>query len=235
MSETATAPLTVPARLTSLVEGLMSDVAACVEWRWLEIPLIILLWRQLRRLKLRFAAILARDHAGLPARSRSSFASAKAGAPATPASRTPRPGPSAPRTPSEWTRGPRGWVAKCVSRAFFRAWALEEMLEEPELADLVAATPQLGRVLRPLCHMLAVKQPAWLRLPRLPRRPRRYVAKRHPPAPDWLVNEPGAILKPDGSVWMRFGSSTHWKPGSRLTLEQAQKLDWPRRIWPRED
>ena len=56
-----------------------------------------------------------------------------------------------------------------------------------------------------------------------------------PPAPDWLVNEPGAMLRADGSVWMRMGASTHWRPGHPGTLEEAQKFDPPVRIWPRRE
>jgi hypothetical protein len=105
------------------------------------------------------------------------------------------------------------------------------MLEAPETPPLVTDAPQLGSVLRPMCQMLAVKPPAWLRLPRRPRPSR---AVKHPPPPDWLVNEPGAILKPDNSVWMRLGASTLWKPGCGQTLEEAQRFDYPRRIWPRD-
>jgi hypothetical protein len=77
--------------------------------------------------------------------------------------------------------------------------------------------------------MLAVRPPAWLRRPRAPR-----PVVTHPPAPDWLLNEPGTELRSDGSVWMHLGSSTYWRPGSGLTLEQARKLDPPVRIWPRQ-
>jgi hypothetical protein len=98
-----------------------------------------------------------------------------------------------------------------------RHYELEELLEDPEMASLVAGAPRLGRELRPLCRMLAVKPPEWLRLPR--RAPRR--VEPPPPAPDWLLAEPGAELRSDGSVWMRLGSSTHWRPGCGVTLEQA--------------
>ena len=65
--------------------------------------------------------------------------------------------------------------------------------------------------------------------------PRRRVAK-YPPAPDFLVNTPGAIHRPDGSIWLRIGASSHWRPGgSWETLEEAQKFDPPIRIWPREE
>jgi len=80
--------------------------------------------------------------------------------------------------------------------------------------------------------MMGVRKPAWLRLPRRAR-PRCVVT--HPPAPDWLVNEPGAMLRSDGSVWMRMGASTHWRPGHPGTLEEAQKFDPPVRIWPRRE
>jgi hypothetical protein len=110
-----------------------------------------------------------------------------------------------------------------------RRCELAEMLDDPEMVALVADAPQLGRELRPLCQMLAVKQPDWLRRPR-----RRAVKPPPPPAPDWAINAPGAILKPDGTVWQRWGASTLWRPGDPGTLEEAQKFDRPRRIWPRD-
>jgi hypothetical protein len=113
-----------------------------------------------------------------------------------------------------------------------RRYELEEMLDDPETAALVAGAPRLGRVLRPLCRMLAVKPPNWLRLPR---RARCRVVVDHPPPPDWLVNEPGAEVRADGSVWMRLGASTKWRPGCGETLEEARKLDPPVRIWPRRE
>jgi len=64
--------------------------------------------------------------------------------------------------------------------------------------------------------------------------PRPRVVK-YPPAPDFLVNAPGAMLRPDGSIWMHLGASTHWRPGCGETLEEARKFDPPRRIWPREE
>ena len=56
-----------------------------------------------------------------------------------------------------------------------------------------------------------------------------------PPAPEWLVNEPGAELRADGTVWMRLGASTKWRPGCGVTLEEARKFDYPVRIWPRAE
>jgi hypothetical protein len=210
--------LSLPDRFSSLVEGLMNDVYAEVVWGWTPIPLIKLLWRRLRRMKARFASIMARFEAGtLPA----------------PGSARRPPAPDRPAGSSRSPELPRryGWVSMTIDRAFMRSWDLEEILDDPDTAAKVADAPQLGSVLRPACRMLGVKPPPWLRLPR---RPRRRIEK-NPPAPDWLVNEPGAELRADGSVWMRLGASTIWRPGSGQTLAEAQKFDRPRRIWPRED
>src|SRR6185312_11003612 len=47
---------------------------------------------------------------------------------------------------------------------------LQHLLADPEMAALIAAAPQLGRVLRPLCRMLGI-DPGPARLPRRPRDP----------------------------------------------------------------
>jgi hypothetical protein len=221
---TQTAALTPTDRFTCLIEGLYTCVSDAVGYGFAEIPLVVLLWRRLHRMASRFASILARLRAGtLPA----------------PGSARRSPAPARPAAASHPSQGPRpmelprrvGWVTHEISMAVFRRYDLEDLLEHPETPALVAAAPQLGRILRPLCHMMAIRPPPWLRLPR---RPRRRIEK-NPPAPDWLVNEPGAELRADGTVWMRLGASTLWRPGCGQTLEEARKFDRPRRIWPRED
>jgi hypothetical protein len=178
---------------------------------------IKLIWRRFRNMKARFASIMARFEAGtLPA---------PGSARRPPAPDRPSHGPRSPELPRRY-----GWVSMTIDRAFLRSWDLEEILDDPDTAAKVAEAPQLGSVLRPACRMLGVKPPPWLRLPRRPRRP---VVNLFPP-PDWLVNEPGAELRADGSVWMRLGASTIWRPGCGQTLAEAQKFDRPRRIWPRD-
>ena len=219
--ETCTPTLNPSDRFNSLVEGLFGDIVTKVTNPWIrlapvELLLIKLIWRRLRRMRRRFATILAQLRAGtLP----------------PPSASAPRPAsdrPIAPPRPSQRA----GWVIYAISYfVWMRHYELQEMLEEPEAQTLVAAAPQLGSVLRPLCRMLKVKPPTWLQPKRRAPRP----AASFPPAPDWLVNEPGAELRPDGTVWMRLGSSTHWRPGCGQTLAQAQKIDPPRRIWPRDE
>jgi hypothetical protein len=218
-----TARLSPPDLFTSLIEGLFADITARVINPWgrltpVEWLVIKLIWRRLRRMSRRFATILAQLRAGtlppMPVRTRLA---------ADPRRDRPSDGPRLSQR--------LGWVIYAVSYfVWMRHYELQELLEDPETQTLVADAPQFGSVLRPLCRMLKVKPPAWLRRPRTPR-----PAATIPPAPDWLLNEPGAQLRPDGSVWMHLGSSTHWRPGSGQTLEQAQKLDPPIRIWPRAE
>jgi hypothetical protein len=229
---TATTRLSLPDLFTSLIEGLFKDVSAvpALAWLgWVNIPVIKLLWRRLRRMSRLFASILAQLEAGtLPA----PVSAPRRAAPVVPAPDRPAAASQPPHGPYEppptGQPGRYGWVLQITYATMIRRFDLIEMLDDPETAEIVAKAPQLGRVLRPLCQMLALKPPAWLRLPR---RARRVVE--HPPAPDWLVNEPGAELRADGSVWMRLGASTKWKPGFWQTLEEAQKFDKPVRIWPR--
>ncbi len=47
-----------------------------------------------------------------------------------------------------------------------------KMLDDPEMAAVIAGVPQLGRELRPLCGMLGITPPAGLALPARPRRAR---------------------------------------------------------------
>jgi hypothetical protein len=43
--------------------------------------------------------------------------------------------------------------------------------EEPEMAAFFAAAPQVGRILRPLAHMIGAPLPKWLQLPKRARKP----------------------------------------------------------------
>jgi len=236
-----TARLSPPERFNSLIDGLFSDITTRATNVWFplglaELALIKLIWRRLRRMSRRFAAIMDHYRAGTLAQ-----VGAQVGAQAAPAPDSepppatadePAPDPAAGSTRPHQPSRRSGWVIHAVSYfVMMRHHELVEMLEDPETPALVAAAPQLGSVLRPLCHMLAVKLPAWLRLPHRAR----HRGPKFPPAPDWVVNQPGAILHADGSVWQRWGASTLWRPGDPGTLEQAQKFDRPRRIWPPYD
>ena len=201
---TQTAALDPTDRLTGLIEGLMKDVEASVIFvEWVPIVLIKLLWRRLRRMKARFVSVLARLRAGTlppPGGER------RGRGPGSP--------DAAPRSPDVPVH--YGWVIQTISCAFLRSWELAEILDDPGMAEAVGAAPQLGRVLRPLCHMLAVKQPGWLRRPRR-RRPEPAAGCGH-----WEIIRVGA-----GEGWTRPDSL--WP-----TREIAQKYDAKIRVWRAE-
>jgi hypothetical protein len=99
---------------------------------------------------------------------------------------------------------------------------LIRFLEDPDLSLLHAANPRIGRVLRPICHMLAIPLPAYLKLPRTPRTPRpksapkparrskkpeptlyEYFLQKYPPPPP-RPTLPGHIYAPSPSPKINF-------------------------------
>jgi hypothetical protein len=71
-----------------------------------------------------------------------------------------------------------GWLQKMVPAAHMGAGYLDYMLQETDSQTraLVAAAPQAGRILRPLCRILGTPIPDWLALPKR-------VRKARPPQP----------------------------------------------------
>ncbi len=129
-------------RFAHLVEGLRRAIAARGAGIGLAVPLMLLLWSRLRRTAERFARLAAKVHAGTlpPPRRRL---------------RSPRPARPQP------LRLPRGfaWLVRRLPQAAAAASQLQHLLADPAMADLLAAAPQAGRLLRPLCQMLGVRPP----------------------------------------------------------------------------
>jgi len=135
-------------RLTLIIDLLCRATAARIAGGRLAGPVILLIWTYLRRLQSRFVRLAARIEAGrAQARRRA----------------TPRAPASRPRPP----RLPRGvaWLVRLVPEAASGASQLQHLLTEPEMAALIEAAPQAGRLLRPLCRMLGVAPPPALALP----------------------------------------------------------------------
>jgi hypothetical protein len=152
-------PTALPDRLALIIEGLCQTVAARGPKAGAAVPLIVLVWGRLRRLSARFARLAAavRDGRLSSPRLRSS---PRAGSDARPA--TPRP-PSLPQP-----RLPRGfgWLLRLVPGSAVYGSQIEHWLADPELASLLKEAPQAGRILRPLCRMLAIQPGPALRLTR---------------------------------------------------------------------
>ena len=137
-SPTLAAPA-VSQRLTSIIEPLCRAAAARAGRRWAIAPLVLLLWPYLRRLAARFDALAARLRIGRPR---------KPPAPRT-VVRTSR--PSVGRLPQGY-----GWLLRVVPEAGGFGSQLRHLLADPEMAALLEASPQAGRILRPLCRMLGI-------------------------------------------------------------------------------
>ncbi len=196
MSVVLAAP-SLPARLALVIDLLCRGITVSLPKRWDAAPQALRAWARLRRLLARFAALVAAVEAG-----RVPVARTRAGA------------VSRPRPPAATTRLPAGsgWLlslAPAIETRVGRA-QLKSLLGEPELASLLLAAPQAGRLLRPLCHMLRIELPPALLLPRLPRAerpglsgstdiqatagevPQARVAR--PPLPWWLIRPPSPPL-----------------------------------------
>ncbi len=184
-----TLPVATPApaeRFVRILDGLCSAVAARGGGRdRLAGPLVILIWRHLRRIAAQVAALAARIAAGRQRR--------------YPARRPPRAAPR--RAPHRALPHGPAWLVALVPQAAGYGSQLQHLLAEPEFAALVDAAPQMRRLLRPLCRMLGVRPPAALALPPRPAKPgtstRPSAGFPHPPAPPPLRRaEPTPLCPP---------------------------------------
>jgi hypothetical protein len=117
-------------------------------------PLVIPVWKRILRLATRFETLVARVAAGLPAapvrvRAKAVRVAARA-AGASAAAQVPT---------------GRGWLVGLMRETEIYRAKVEELLADPEMAALLAAAPEAGRILRPFCRMLGVNGGALLALP----------------------------------------------------------------------
>jgi hypothetical protein len=158
------AALSLTDRFAYFIEGLRKDVAAEGPRGRVAVPLIVLVWGRLRRMVARFASVVARFRDGtLP----------EAGSGRR---RPARARPASLPCPADLPRRV-AWVLQVIPGAACWRAGIEEMLDDPEMAAIVAGAPQIGRVLRPLCRMLGIEPVPALVLPR------RRALNRPPPSP----------------------------------------------------
>lgn len=173
---TSTVPLAATDRFALVIDGLRRSVAG--SHRRLGGPLILLICNRLGRIVARFAAVAARVGTLRAGQNRPEC--------------RPAPGRGAPSRPAASPAGPllpRGfaWLLRLVPEAAASGSQLQSLLSDPEMAALISAAPQIGRLLRPLCRMLAVEPTPELRRNRT-RRPAPAVGTAAPreAAPDVL-------------------------------------------------
>jgi hypothetical protein len=78
------------------------------------------------------------------------------------------PKPEIPKAPRK-----RGWVTHMAPPCAEAGGWLHYFLQRDDMPAFLAAVPRAGRLLRPLCHMLGVTPPEYLKLPPRPRKPRK--------------------------------------------------------------
>ncbi len=137
-------PPTPADRFALIIGGLRRAIAARSGGAGGAAPLLMLLWTRLLRLSGRFARLAARVAAGTAS-------------PRRPAS----PRRAAGRSRPPYRRLPRGfaWLPRQVPEAAAYGSQLRHLLADPEMAALIAAAPQAGRLLRPLCRTLGIRPP----------------------------------------------------------------------------
>ena len=184
MDAAVPAPALALARtFAGILTGLRHAIAPPAAKNPLLAALALLLWPRLNRLAARFTRLAGRVAAGTAAPRRRALQPSAAR-------------PSAARARKPYRRLPRrfAWLVRLVPEAAAFGSQLQYLLATPEMADVLAAAPQAGRLLRPLCRTLGVRPPPVLTPPprpaRPPKPPRRGATPRQSPA------RPAAPLTP---------------------------------------
>ena len=173
---------------------LLHGIAECGGRRQIAGPLTIRLQRRFNKMARRFAALLAHlaeFGADAPRRAWHRKQPPAAAAPQdpgqTPAKPAPRrhalPLPQAVRLPSR-----RAWLVGLNININCAGGRLQDKMNDPEMVALLAASPRLVALLRPLCRMLGVEFAQGILPPRPPRAPRQPRRRR------WRVPRRGDLL-----------------------------------------
>ena len=149
-------------RFNRLIDELCRVLTRHGAARFIEPPMLLLIWNRITRIGRLFAnlvELVRTDRHANPARARSRSA------PTRPAA-SPEPSRVA---PSAVLPQHRRWLVNLLPEAEPLGADLCWLLDQPEMRELIAEAPQVGRLLRPLCRMLGVEPPPLLRMPRQPR------------------------------------------------------------------
>jgi hypothetical protein len=145
-------------RFASLIEEICRVLSKHALSRYIDAPLLLLIWNRIMGMARRFASLAERVRTGTlsdtaPTRSRDA-SPPPAGAP----------DPSRVDLPEVLPRH-FGWLVKMLPETEAFGADLCWLLQRLEMEELIFAAPQVGRILRPLCRMLGVEPTSALRLP----------------------------------------------------------------------
>lgn len=185
----------VGSRFARLFWGVLRALAKEYAGRVNPVIQFVVLAAYLERVHRRMVTLLRRLHTGTMPRLRKPLAGAAREAARQRVRKSPR--IRLPRRHA-WLAGEIGWAGRGA------AAQIEHMLNQPETAALIAASPQAQRMLRPFCHMLGLAVAAVPQLPRRPRAPRardarprkpRRLTRREREAILWYPNLEGKPMK----------------------------------------
>jgi hypothetical protein len=159
-------------RFAWLFDGLCKAIGVDARKQRMEAALAWAIWHRVRLLGDRLIALAERVRAGRVPRRRSPRSDTSPRPPGQARGRlSPQGGegevrevqkpaacPARPRLPREF-----GWVGRMLPEAAKYAGALQYLLRDPETLALLEKAPQAGRMLRPLCQLLGVQTPEFLR------------------------------------------------------------------------
>lgn len=208
----------VAGKFALIIDGLCHVVPKLIARDRSAGPLIILIFNHLRRLAARFAALAARTQTGaLPAIRRRSARSATRLA-ASSRARSPLPSGFA-------------WLGKLMPETRAYGMQLQQLvLNDPEMAALIAACPEAGRILRSILWMTAIRPvPAILRTSRP-----KLKAGRVPPLPlrEELCPKISPSEDPSGGTPPARGVRKK-VPLDTRSVSYRPSAHWPRSHWPR--
>ena len=139
---------TLATLLTAVLKGMCLALGPYVNRDSDRKPVLRLAWTRISRAATRFQALFARWQSNT-----------------LPTPRPSRPAEPRQRAPKPYFPAGRAWLAGSTDHHVRgRASQLEHLLNHPDMPAFLAAAPQAGRILRPLCHMLGITMPPTLLL-----------------------------------------------------------------------
>jgi len=145
-------------RFTWLFDGLCKAIGVDAQRQRVEAALAWAIWNRVRLLGDRLIALAERVRAGRLPRRRARRREGTAHPDPLSQGERGRAAAVAVRLPREF-----GWVARTLPEAGKYAGALRYLLRDPETMALLEKAPEAGRMLRPLCDLLGVRPPEFLR------------------------------------------------------------------------